>query len=447
MRTKRRKANRSNRSCPIATKALDAAIQFHQSGRLVQAEQAYRRVLEAAPGSAQATYLLGIVTRQLDRPDEATALLQQAVSLKPDHAAALSELAKLYHEQGLLETCAETLRRLIALRPDLVDLHNNFGIVLRRLGKPEEAKDAYLKAIELSPNRAQTHYNLGRVHQELGQYSEASAAYRQAIALDPKMVDAHRCLVNALRNIGKLKAAGQAVKSWVRCDPDDPVACHMYSALCGQNPPARAADDYIKRVFNKFAPTYNEELRQLGYQGPQLIANALSAQFGGQNPQLAVLDAGCGTGLCGSVLRPFAQQLIGVDLSLKMAACARELNVYDDVVVAELTDYLKAQRNRYELIVAADTFNYFGALEELLIAAADALREAGVLIFTIEHIHASADAEGYRLNPHGRYGHTDGYIKRCAAQSNLTICASESVTLRMEKDQPVIGLVVRMQKG
>lgn len=446
MKKKRRKANRRNRPHPKATAALDAATQLHRTGQLAEAEQAYRRVLEAAPDSAQAVYLLGIVTRQRGRPDEAMALFRRAVSLQPDMVTALAELSKLYQEQGLLESSAEALRRLITLRPDLGDLYNNMGVVLRRLRKPEEARVAYQKAIDLGSNQAETHYNLGCVLQELERHREATVAYRQAIDLQPEMADAHRCLANALRSRGKLEEAGQALEEWLNHDPDNPVARHMVSAFSGKDTPVRASDDYVKRVFDKFATTYDEELRQLGYQGPQLIANAVSAQFGGQVHQLVVLDAGCGTGLCGTVLRPFSRQLIGVDLSAEMVARARELNVYDDVVVAELTEYLKEQRHRFDLIVAADTFNYFGALEELIAAAADALCEAGFLIFTLEHLEASASVADYCLNPHGRYSHTEDYIKRCASWCHLTTCATESVTLRTERGQPVVGLVVRAQK-
>jgi predicted TPR repeat methyltransferase len=446
MREKRRKANRRNRPRSKTTAALDAATRLHRTGQLAEAEQAYRRVLQAVPDSAQALYLLGIVTRQLGRPDEAMALFRRAVSLQPDFAAALAELAKLYQDQGLLEESAEALRRLIALRPDLGDLHNNMGVVLRRLKKPEEARVAYQNAIDLGSNRAETHFNLGCVLQELERHREATVAYRQAIALQPEMADAHRRLASVLRSRGKLEAAGQALAEWLHHDPDNPVARHMVSAFSGKDTPVRASDDYVKSVFDKFAATYDEELRQLGYQGPQLIANAVSAQFGGPSHQLVALDAGCGTGLCGPVLRPFSRQLIGVDLSAEMVARARERNVYDDVAVGELTEYLKGQPNRFELIVAADTFNYFGDLEELMAAAADALIDTGFLIFTLEHLDAPASVADFSLNPNGRYSHTEEYIRRCASICHLTICATESVTLRTEKGQPVVGLVVRTQK-
>ena len=37
-----------------------------------------------------------------------------------------------------------------------------------------------------------------------------------------------------------------------------------------------------------------------------------------------MLDAGCGTGLCGPLIAPHARRLVGVDLSGQMLAHARE---------------------------------------------------------------------------------------------------------------------------
>ena len=235
------------------------------------------------------------------------------------------------------------------------------------------------------------------------------------------------------------------LKEWLRYDPNNPVAHHMVSALSGEDTPVRASDDYVRSVFDKFATTYDDDLRQLGYQGPQLIAEAVLEELGAREHELVVLDAGCGTGLCGPSLRPISRQLVGVDLSTEMIEHARELKLYDEVVASELTDYLIHHTNSFDLIVAADTFNYFGALEPLLTAAASALRPKGLLIFTLEQAGASAPVADYCLHPHGRYSHTEEYVRRCAMGCNLTTHSMESVTLRTERGQPVIGLLVRAE--
>lgn len=52
----------------------------------------------------------------------------------------------------------------------------------------------------------------------------------------------------------------------------------------------------------------------------------------GKNTHLDILDAGCGTGLCADVLRPYAKSLVGVDLSPQMLALAAKQQIYDQLV-------------------------------------------------------------------------------------------------------------------
>ena len=80
--------------------------------------------------------------------------------------------------------------------------------------------------------------------------------------------------------------------------------------------------------------------------------------------RLDVLDAGCGTGLCGPLVAPYARRLVGVDLSEGMLVHAKEKNVYHALMKAELTDYLHDNSEAFDLIVSADTLVYFGDLRE-----------------------------------------------------------------------------------
>jgi predicted TPR repeat methyltransferase len=155
-----------------------------------------------------------------------------------------------------------------------------------------------------------------------------------------------------------------------------------------------------------------------------------------------VLDAGCGTGLCGAIVAPFARRLVGVDLSEKMLAHAQEKKLYRTLVKAELTDYLRDKREAFDLIVSADTLVYFGSLQIVVAAFARALRPSGMLVFTLEHAaecHAGMD---YRLEMHGRYSHSRAYAEQVLVSCGLQpeIVPAE---LRMEAGAPVAGLVVR----
>ena len=128
-----------------------------------------------------------------------------------------------------------------------------------------------------------------------------------------------------------------------------------------------------------------------------------------------------------------------------MIAQARARNVYDELVKRELTAYLGDSTGVFDVIVSADTLVYFGPLEGVVAAAANALRPGGRLIFTVEElVGAGSDAE-YSIRPHGRYSHTRQYLERVLADANLRpeIVPAQ---LRLEAGDPVPGLVVRATK-
>jgi predicted TPR repeat methyltransferase len=216
----------------------------------------------------------------------------------------------------------------------------------------------------------------------------------------------------------------------------------MLAACSGKDVPARASDAYVERTFDGFAASFDAKLAQLGYRAPQLVAAALADAGLEPRKRLAVLDAGCGTGLCGPLLAPYAARLVGVDLSAGMLAQARGRGVYDEVVKEELTAYLAGQPAAYDLIASADTLVYFGALEAVVGAAARALRPGGLLVFTVEEAEVAESCDGYRIQPHGRYGHRLDYVERVLGDAGLTPRSSRA-ELRLEAGVPVAGLVVR----
>jgi len=171
----------------------------------------------------------------------------------------------------------------------------------------------------------------------------------------------------------------------------------------------------------------------------------LTDAYGEASKSLDVLDAGCGTGLCGPLGAPYARRLVGVDLSTRMLAQAEARKVYDQLFKVELTAYLRDNPGAFDAIVSADTLVYFGPLEEVVAAAADALRPGGRLIFTVESLIDGASDAGYAISHHGRYSHRRDYLERVLMEAKLQpeIVPAD---LRLEAGDPVAGLVVRATK-
>ena len=156
-------------------------------------------------------------------------------------------------------------------------------------------------------------------------------------------------------------------------------------ASCTQRDiPGRASDSTVRRVFNGFAKDFDEQLERLQYRAPALVEEGVRRLLGPPAGTLEVLDAGCGTGLCGPGLEPYARRLVGVDLSSEMIKRAEGRALYDELVVEELTAFLLARPGAFDLVASGDTVCYFGELGPLLTAAAGALRPRGHLVFTVE---------------------------------------------------------------
>jgi predicted TPR repeat methyltransferase len=228
-------------------------------------------------------------------------------------------------------------------------------------------------------------------------------------------------------------------------EPDDPVARHTLAAVSGRDVPTRASDAYLQKTFDSFAASFEVKLAQLHYQAPALVAAALADAGLPAARALDVLDAGCGTGLCGPFLAPYARRLVGVDLSEGMLGHARAKNVYDELVTGELTAYLEDRRDAFDLIVSADTLVYFGVLEDVAVAAAGALRSGGRLIFTVEEAAGDDAPSTYCIKPHGRFNHRAQYVERVLVDAGLRVEIARA-ELRVESGLPVAGLVVTATK-
>jgi predicted TPR repeat methyltransferase len=425
--------------------AMAIAMQLHRNGHLDDAGEVYRQILEQAPEYGPALHYSGVLAHQQGRSDEAVARLERSLQVDPDQPDCYSNLCIVLREQGKLDEALVACRRALGLDPTHANAHNNLGGLLRAQGKLEEAEAAYREAIRLNPNHADAYTNLGNVLNAQKRTREAVVCYCKAITLNPKHAESRRLLGLAYCTLGELDKAQEVFERWLEEEPDNPVPRHMLAACSGRDVPSRASDAYVESVFDTFAASFDSRLARLSYRAPALVADMVERAGMPRSQSLDVLDAGCGTGLCGPLLSAYARRLVGVDLSANMLAQARERRVYHELVKGELTSYLREFAEAWDVIVSADTLVYFGAVDEVIEAAAKALRPGGLLVFTAEELEAGDDAD-YRIKPHGRYAHAPAYVERVLTGAGLRPEMTRA-ELRMEGGVPVAGLVVRARRA
>lgn len=429
--------------------ALKLAITLHRQGQLGLAEALYQRILTAFPSQPDALTFLGVLTHQRGDSDQGLALIQEAIGIDPGFSDRHLNLGTLLAECGRLEEAATAYRTAIQLAQDdgtrRANACNNLGAVLRYLDRPGEAFQAYEQAIAADPRFAEAYNNLGNLLESQGRHDDALRQYLKALVIAPRNGQSRKLMGMAHYALGQLDEAAQVYREWLAEEPDNPVAHHLLAACSGNQVPERASDAFVASTFDAFAQSFDEKLARLGYQAPALVVEAALARFPDGTDTLQVLDAGCGTGLCGPLLRPRAQRLVGVDLSSGMLEQARHRGTYDQLVHGELTEYLRSLPASFDLVISADTLVYFGGLDDVFHGMAGGLRPGGVLAFTVEALDGPGPS-AYQLNPHGRYSHRRGPLEQALAAQGFTGITVEPATLRSEGRVPVLGYVVTARK-
>jgi predicted TPR repeat methyltransferase len=421
--------------------ALQLAIRLHQANEYELAEDVYRKLLELDPENPNILHFFGLLRHQRGYSEEGVEWIKKALKWVPDYVDAENNLGNIYQQTGHPELAEQSYRRVLDIAPKFVVAYGNLGVALNELGRHHEAIVYLLKGIDFQPDDAYLYQNLGNVYRNLKNYREAVGMYNKSLELKPFDADAYRRLSRTFYIMGEIENCIDVLKQWLDYDPKNAMALHMYAAYANTNAPSRASDAYVRETFDSFAASFDGVLKRLDYQAPFLVQKALQAVTPDIN-SWQLLDIGCGTGLCGALVRPMVKRLVGVDLSSKMLERARAREVYDELIEAELTAFCLQEKSVYHAITCVDTFCYFGDLTGAMQAALCALRPKGWFIFTLEKQEESDLPEGFHLNLHGRYSHTEAYLRNVLINAGFSIHSIETAVLRKERHDQVAGLVV-----
>lgn len=404
----------------VAEQRLRDAITKHRSGDHAAAEAAYREHLQEFPEDSSGLHFLGLLRTQQGRRDEGIKLMIAALEADPHYVDAWSNLGVAYYRERDLVRAELCARKALELAPDFVNAWANLGMVLRAKNALEEALVAWGRALELQPGMRNVAISYGHLLYRLNRLPEALEFY------------------------GRWKAAS----------PEDPIPQHMLAAVGGAERPLRASAAYVRETFDDFAESFDRNLEELGYRAPQLLFDVVM-QCGEWSRQegLEVLDIGCGTGLCGALWRPLTRRLVGLDLSPKMLSKAAARGVYDQLNCAELTQWLGSCTQHFDLAVAADVLCYFGDLAETFTGVRSVLLPGGCFACSLEEwvgepgIRAQGSPDtrsggSFVLRPHGRYQHDRHYVEEMLAAAGLQLISLSNGTLRYERQDPVLGLLV-----
>ena len=157
---------------------------YRRNSNYKKSLKAYETAYEKGHSTSNLHRNLGITLERLDQTQAAEKHLKIALEMNPDDAFALNYLGYWWADQGRnLDEAIALIERAVELRPDSGYFVDSLGWAHFRLGNAKTAVQFLEQATELEPADSEITGHLGDVYWHLGRRSEAQFKWRLAISL------------------------------------------------------------------------------------------------------------------------------------------------------------------------------------------------------------------------------------------------------------------------
>ena len=349
-----------------------------------------------------------------------------------DQGKSLIKLNKLSEAKFFFEKALE-------LRPDFADALSNLAIVEHKLGNLDQAVRLYKKVVALDSNYALESENkvLSVIYFfSQGDMQKALEILNILVKKNPKDALLFNMLGGCFASLGQAEMAIKNYQKALEFEPEYAIPKHMLNSLTGhtsKEPPKQ----YVKNLFDDYAYRFNDALvNNLKYSLPFIIKELILKSNSEKSQYKNVIDLGCGTGLAGKDLRDISKNLSGVDISENMVSEAKELDIYDTLIVGDIVEKLNASQDKFDLFVALDVLIYIGDVQLTFEAIRKSCKPDSLFVFSVE----IQDENGYSLLKSSRYAHSDEYIMN-QTKGLFDLVNSQNVRLRKEGENWIEGKI------
>ncbi len=196
-----------------------AVAQYH-AGNFAAAATQLEKLSATAPKSFEVHELLGLVYAVQSKHEQSVEQLQIAVQLKPDSAAARTNLATSLLHAGKADSAEEQFRQALTLEPDDFQANHNLAEFYIQSGKLPQAIPLLEKAQQIHPTSYDNGYNLALAYFLTGRLTE-SRQLVESIAQQKDTGELHNLLGKIDEKDGKFVEAANEFETATRMDPSE----------------------------------------------------------------------------------------------------------------------------------------------------------------------------------------------------------------------------------
>lgn len=338
------------------------------------------RLCQAQEDNVDAWLYLAGIDEQVGLYPDAERYALRALALDPDEPETHFLISRTRWARGIVKEAVMAAESATELDPAHHAAWLHLGNMKRAIGETRNAEKAFRRALELAPADNAARIALAQVLLLLGKPDDAVELCTGVQAPDPAWPQAQLILGRALWQQGD-HAAARA--HWRTITPEQSAYGHAQALLGAKDVSGTNALQRRQRYYDECAHAYSYLTTEVAdYRLPARLARELRRMFPGRERCLTVLDAGCGAGACGPVLRSLAFTLTGVDISPLLLDQAGQRGAYDTLIQQDAIALLHDNPSSFDLIVATDVFETCEEIDAALGAALAALRPGGVFVLS-----------------------------------------------------------------
>jgi tetratricopeptide (TPR) repeat protein len=196
------------------------ALTLHQSGRLLDAETEYRRILKIDPQQFEALHFLGLIEAQRQNFEEADRLMSRSLKINARTADAFANHARVLNALKRPKDALAACERALVLNPRLPSALVSRGNAFLECNRYQQALESYDGALTITPNNGAVWANRGKVLLALRRQDDAAASYQNALKLSPDLPEALIGHGNAMRELERYEDALASYSRLLSGTPD-----------------------------------------------------------------------------------------------------------------------------------------------------------------------------------------------------------------------------------
>ncbi|WP_353932286.1 tetratricopeptide repeat protein [Okeanomitos corallinicola TIOX110] len=190
-----------------------------QLNRYEDALAIYQKAVNIKPDYIQGWYGQGRALFALKKYQEALAAYDKAIQIQPDYLEAWTGRGLTLSELERYSEAISAFDKVLKVHDDYTSVWNARGDAFRSLKQYDNAIKSYEEAIEWQPDNDEYWYKKGLSLQSIQQYDDAAVAYARVLELKPDHISAAYNLGNSLINLNRYQDALRAYNQVVQYQP------------------------------------------------------------------------------------------------------------------------------------------------------------------------------------------------------------------------------------